>query len=78
MVGLKAATESAKDVDIKAALETDYQKKAALLQRQNEAYNAFCAENNLKRLPDRIQIAEWDREQAKAAMAAAREYKKHE
>lgn len=78
MVGLKAAAESAKDVDIKAALETDYQKKAALLQRQNEAYNAFCAENNLKRLSDRIQIAEWDREQAKAATAAAREYKKHE
>ena len=58
------------------AMEADYQRKAALLQKQNAAYNQFCEENGLKKLPDRISIAKWDRSQAAQARAAARRHRK--
>lgn len=54
--------------------EENYQKKAALLMRQNEAYNQFCAENGLTRKPDRISIARWNRSEAAKARAAAKKY----
>ncbi len=71
---LKAAVDNAKDEKLKFALDMDYQKKAALLAKQNKAYNNFCEENNLKRLADRISIAKWGREQAAAARGAAQRY----
>lgn len=55
-----------------------YQRKAALLQRQNAAYNDFCEENGLKRQAERIRIAKWDRSQAAKARAAAKRYEKKE
>lgn len=64
-----AAQGSFKDV-----FEKDYQKKTALLQRQNAAYNQFCKENGLKKRSDRISIAKWDRSQAAKARAAAKRY----
>ena len=57
------------------ALEADYQRKAALLQKQNAAYNQFCEGNGLKKLQDRISIAKWDRTEAAQARAAAKKYK---
>lgn len=57
--------------DAKANAEEMHRRKSVLLSQQNEAYNKFCEENNLKRRADRIQIAKWDREQARAAMKAA-------
>lgn len=68
--GLKAAVDAA-DPDTRPALEEKYQKKAQLLQKQNSAYNQFCAENGLKPLQDRLKIAGWDRKQAASATAAA-------
>lgn len=68
----KAAYDSAENEEIKASVYDSYQKKAALLQKQNKAYNQFCEENNLKRRSDRIAIAKWDRKQAAAATAAVR------
>ena len=50
-----------------------YRNKAALLKRQNEQYNEFCRENGMKRLDDRLKIAEWNRSEAARASAAARE-----
>ncbi len=50
-----------------------YRSKAALLKRQNEQYNEFCRENGMKRLDDRLKIAEWNRSEAARASAAARE-----
>lgn len=52
----------------------NYERTAALLQKQNEAYNQFCEENNLKKRSDRIHIAKWDRKQAAQARAAAKRY----
>lgn len=51
-----------------------FQKKAALLQRQNAAYNQFCEENGLKKQSERIRIAKWDRQKAAQARAAAKRY----
>ena len=52
----------------------NYQKIAALLHKQNKAYNEFCEENGLKKRADRIAIAKWDRTQAAKARAAAKRY----
>lgn len=51
-----------------------YQKKAALLQKQNAAYNQFCEANGLKKQHDRISIAKWNRSEAAKARAAAKRY----
>lgn len=68
--GLKAAVDAA-DPETRPALEAKNQKKARLLQKQNEGYNQFCSENGLKPLQDRLKIAGWDRKQAASATAAA-------
>lgn len=72
MVGIRQAIEGAEDTKVKATLEGEYTKAAKLLERQNLAYNSFCQENNLKRLSDRIQIAQWTRADAVKSIAAAR------
>lgn len=54
--------------------EKKYQKKAALLQKQNAAYNQFCEDNGLKKQHDRISIAKWNRSEAAKARAAAKRY----
>lgn len=66
------AAEASGDADTAAELRKSYEKKAVLLQKQNRAYNDFCAENGLKRQQDRLHIAGWDKSQASAASAAAR------
>lgn len=71
----KAFFDVVTDPETKAVMEAEYQKKAALLQKQNAEYKAFCEENNLKPLQDRLHIAKWDRKQAAAATAAARAVK---
>lgn len=72
MVGIRQAIESAEDTKVKATLEDEYMKAAKLLERQNLAYNSFCQDNNLKRLADRIQIAQWTRADVVKSIAAAR------
>ena len=72
LVGLRQAIESAEDKAAKATLESEYQKTAKRLEKQNLAYNAFCDNNGLKRLADRIQIAQWTRADAAKSIAAAR------
>ena len=74
VMGWKTAVDSAMDDKTKFELDLQYQKKASLLQRQNEAYKDYCKRNNLKPLSDRIQIAKWDRQQAAAARGAAKRY----
>lgn len=75
VMGLKEAVDNCKDDKAKFALDMDYQRKAALLQKQNVAYKEYCERNNLKTLNDRLQIARWDRQQAAAARGAAQKYK---
>ena len=55
-------------------MEDEYQRKSALLQRQNAAYNQFCEENGLKKQSDRVHIAKWNRSEAAKARAAAKRY----
>lgn len=75
-MGLKEAVDKAGTPESKALLEAEYQKKAALLQKRNKAYNDFCEQNDLKKLNERITIAKWDRKQAAQARAAARQREK--
>lgn len=70
----KEAVDSCKDDKLKFELDMEYQRKAALLKKQNAAYKDYCERNNLRPLADRIQIAKWDRQQAAAARGAAKRY----
>lgn len=73
-MNLKTAVDHCKDEKVKFELDMSYQRKAALLQKQNQAYKDYCKENNLKELHERIAIARWDRRQAAAARGAAQRY----
>ena len=75
VMGLKAAVDNAPTDEMRDVEDVEYQKKAALLERQNKAYNDFCKENDLRPLQDRLTIAQWDRKQAAAARGAAQRYK---
>jgi hypothetical protein len=57
-------------------VQKDYDRKAAVLQRQNKEYNEFCDINNFKKRDDRVAIAQWDRHQASMARAAAKRHEK--
>lgn len=72
LVGLREAIDATTDEAAKATLEDEYTKAAKLLEKQNLGYNKFCDDNNLKRLADRIQIAQWTRADARKSIAAAR------
>lgn len=73
-MGLKEAVDNSKDESAKQAVDSLYQKQSALLQKQNEKYKDFCEENNLRPLQERLMVAKWDRQQAAAAIGAARRY----
>lgn len=74
VMGLKEAVDTAPSEQARFANYMDYQRKSALLAKQNKAYRDYCTENGLKPLNDRIQIARWDRQQAAAASGAAKRY----
>lgn len=74
----KKAADVEKDPDRKAEYQEKFERKAALLQRQNKEYNQFCEDNDLKKQHQRIHIAMWDRKQAAQATAAAKRYRKKE
>ena len=75
VMGLKEGVDSAPSEEAKFVADMEYQKKAALLAKQNAEYKDYCERNNLRPLSDRIQIAKWDRQQAAAARGAAQKYK---
>ena len=74
VMGLKEAVDTAPSEQARFANYMDYQRKSALLAKQNKAYRDYCTENGLKPLNDRIQIARWNRQQAAAARGAAKRY----
>ena len=74
VMGLKESIDSCTDEKLKFELDMQYQRKSALLAKQNAAYKDYCERNNLRPLSDRIQIAKWDRQQAAAARGAAQRY----
>lgn len=73
-MGLQDAVDKAETPESKEEAKRAYDRKAALLAKQNAAYNEFCDENGLKRLSERLTIAKWDRSQAAKARAAARRW----
>lgn len=75
-MAFREAVEKATTPEGRAAAEAKYQKKAALLQRRNQDYNQFCEENDLKKLNERLAVAQWDRSQAAKARVAARAHSK--
>ena len=75
LVGLKTAIDATQDAETKAVLEDKYATTARLLERQNIGYNQFCEDNSLKRLGERIQIAQWTREDARKSIVAVRKSK---
>ncbi len=71
LIGLHEAIKSAQDEGVKTELQSIYDKEAAKLGRYNTEYNQFCADNNLKRLSERIAVAKWTRSEAVSAAKAA-------
>lgn len=76
LLGLRQAIDGATDGGVKAVLQDQYIATSLRLKAQNAAYNAFCDENNLKRLYDRLSVARWSRSEASRATAAARKASK--
>lgn len=76
LLGLRQAIDGATDGSVKAVLQDQYIATSLRLKAQNAAYNAFCDENNLKRLYDRLSVARWSRSEAARATAAARKASK--
>lgn len=74
LIGLDAAIENCKDEDTKFNLQMNYDKTAKKLERQTDAYNQFCDENNLTRDYNRMQTAKFDRDQAYKATRGAKRY----
>lgn len=70
-IGYNTAYKNAEG-EAKEAIYRTYQKKSALLQKQNTAYNEFCNSNGLTRYEDRVKIAEWNRSESAQARAAAK------
>ncbi len=56
-MGAQTALEMADDPELRAALEQLYRVKAEKLARQEAAYDAFCEENDLRKLYDRLFVA---------------------
>ena len=71
VMNLKTALDGASD-GVKESIRPDYERKARLLQKQNQEYSSFCEEHDLKKQQERLNIAKWDRKQAAAARAAVR------
>lgn len=76
LMGWQATVEHCEDEALKADFQKTVDRKSALLKRQNEEYQAFCKQNNLRTQMERIQVAQWTRKEANKAIAAARRYEK--
>ena len=74
LIGLDAAIENCKDEETKFNLQMNYDKTAKKLERQTDAYNQFCDENNLTIDYNRMQTARFDRNQAYKATRGAKRY----
>lgn len=72
VLAYREAVDNCTDAETKQALQDAYDKAALRLQRQNKAYNDFTAANNLKKLSDRLRVAQWTRSEASRATAGAR------
>ena len=67
----KTARDASKSEELWKEFDEEYQRKSALLQKQNKEYKEYCKANGLKKLDERLQIAKWDRMQAAESRGAA-------
>lgn len=74
LIGLQAAIEATRDDKQRFGLQQDYDRKAAILRRQNAAYTDYCGSQGTKTLDDRLRTANWNRSQAAKARAGADRY----
>lgn len=75
VMSVQTARDSAKSDAVRAEFDHEYQRKAALLARQNAEYNQFCKDNNVPKRSERIAIAQWNRSEAAKARAAAKRWR---
>lgn len=75
VMGIQNAVDNCQDEQAKFALQQDLDRKSYLLQKQNAAYKAYCKQNDLRELQDRLMIAKWNRQNAAKARGAAKRYK---
>lgn len=66
--------DSIAETDVKNILQADYDKIAFDLTQQNAKYNKFCADNGLQPQYDRIKVADFGRQQTKAANNGAKNF----
>lgn len=74
LLGLETCIKNCPDEKAKFELQMEYDKKAAKLQKQNQAYREFCKENKLRTEDERLKPAQWERRNADSARGAAKRY----
>ena len=72
LIGYRTAIDECTDPETQAALHAEYDKVSRKLKQQNSIYDQFCEENGLKRYSDRLNVAKWDRNEARRAAMAAK------
>ena len=78
MIERQLQIDSVAETDVKEILQSDYDKLAYKMTRQNKIYNDFCKQNDLQPQYDRIKVADFGREQTKQANQGARRHKGNE
>ena len=71
---LQTAIDASGDDKLKFELQKMYDRKSAVLRRQNKQYRDYCKENDLKEYSERLRVAQWDRPQAVRSAKAAQRY----
>lgn len=75
VMALQDAVENTQDDAARFELQQLLERKSYLLERQSTAYSQYCKDKNLKPRNERLQLAKWQREQARKARADAKLYK---
>ena len=75
LLGLETCIEHCPDERTKFDLQLEYNKKAAVLQRQNQRYNEFCEKNELRPEQERLKAEGWNREASNNARSGSNQYK---
>ena len=71
---LQTAIDGCGDEKLKFELQQEYDRKSAVLRRQNKQYQQFCKDNGLKEYSERLRVAQWNRSQAVKSAKAAQRY----
>ena len=71
---IQTAIDSCRDEKLKFELQQMYDRKSAVLRRQNKQYRDYCKENDLKEYSERLRVAQWDRSQAMRSEKATQRY----